>query len=108
VHFCRGPRGRAGLGKNLGRRKNDGRFRIFKPIAISDRGGEDNDQDNGGGSNDSGGKDNNHQSRMNTDSSRGMGTDNMPQDRVASLTVHNIVPPPEDDGIRGYQLPYLR
>ena len=79
---------------------------IFKPIVISDRGGEE--EDDGEGSNDGGSKDNNHQSRMNRDSNRGTGMgNNMAQGKLASLTVHNIVPPPEDDGIGGYQLLYL-
>ncbi len=67
-----------------------------------------NDEDNGEGSNNGGGKDNNHQSSRDRDRNRstGMGN-NMVQDRVASLTVNNIVPPQEDDGIGGYQLLYL-
>jgi hypothetical protein len=32
---------------------------------------------------------------------------NMVRDSRVSLTVHNIVPPPEDDGIWGRQLLYL-
>ena len=67
----------------------------YKPFATSDEGDDD---DNGKG----GGNDNNHQSSMDRDSNRGTGMDNnMVQDRVASLTVNNIVPPPEDDGIGG-------
>ena len=88
----------------MGRGKNRGHCRIFKPTVISDRG----DEDNGEGSNDSGGKDNNHQSRMDRDRNRGTGMgNNMVQDRLAFLTANNIVPPPEDDGIGGYQLLYL-
>jgi len=43
---------------------------------------------------------------MDRDRSKGMGN-NMVQDRVGSLSVHNIVPSPEDDHIGGYQLLYL-
>jgi hypothetical protein len=39
---------------------------------------------------------------MDRGSNRGTGMgNNMVQDTVASLTVNNIVPPPEDDGIGG-------
>ena len=71
-------------------------------MVISDEGGEEEEEEDSEGSNDGGGKDNNHQSSMDRDSNRstGMGN-NMVQDRIASLTVHNIVPPPEDDGIGG-------
>jgi hypothetical protein len=53
---------------------------------------------------------------MDMDRNRGMGIDicrnrgtgnNMVQDRVASLTVNNTVPPLEDDRIAGWQLLYL-
>ena len=45
---------------------------------------------------------------MNRESNRGTGMgNNMAQGKLASLAVHNIVPPPEDDGIVGYELLYL-
>ena len=64
------------------------------------------------GSNKGGSNYNNHRSSMDMDSNRGMGIgicsnrgtgmgNNMIQDRVASLTVNNTIPPPGDDRIVG-------
>jgi hypothetical protein len=71
---------------------------------------DNGNKDSGKGSNKDGRNDNNHHSSMDTCSNMGshMGSNtssyrvegnNMVQDRVASPTVNNTIPPPDFDGI---------
>ena len=68
----------------------------------------DDDKDNGKGSDNGGSNYNNHRNSMDMGSNRstGMGH-NIVRDKVAPLTVHNTIFPPENDRTGGYQLLYL-